>query len=140
MSKPKRPKFIASLTFRAFEMPPTQVESLVGTPATELGLVGTSRKLGTRPLQRSFASWKVIFPDNTSLDEMIPTLLASVGGADRVQAVQEKVKAEFLEVDLAMWVKDSDEQEGGFIDPKTIAMLARLGATLSLGLYSRDDA
>ena len=47
---------------------------------------------------------------------------------------------EFFEIDLSLWIKDSDEQEGGFIDPKTIAMLSRLGVTLSFGFYTRNDA
>jgi hypothetical protein len=71
---------------------------------------------------------------------MIPSLLAALGGAEKLCSVQQQVKADFLEADLAMWVKDSEEQEGGFIDPKTIAMLAGLGATLSFGFYSRNDA
>jgi hypothetical protein len=140
MSESLRPKFIASITFRGFEMPSSQVESLVGVPATELGSRGTSRKLGTTPLQRSFASWELVFADTASLQEMIPALLARVGGADHLQVVQQQVRAEFLEVDLALWVKDSKEQEGGFIDAQSIAMLAQMGATLGFGLYSRNDA
>lgn len=135
-----RPKFIASVTFRGFEMPSSQLESLVGVAATELGTRGTPRKPGTTPLQRSFATWKLAFPDAALLEEMIPALLARVGGADHLHAVQQRVSAEFLEVDVALWVKDSQDQEGGFIDAESIAMLAKMGATLSFGIYSRNEA
>lgn len=138
MTKEMHAKFVASLTFRGFEVSPDQVESLVGVPATELGTYGAARKPGLPPLQRSFARWEVVLAETTSLDEMIPALLSSLGGTDRLHTVQEQVRAEFLEVDLSMWIKDSIEQEGGFIDPETIAMLARLGATLSFGFYSRN--
>jgi hypothetical protein len=121
-------------------MPPTQVEALVGVTATELGILGASRKPGTKPLQRSFARWEVAFSDTAPLDEMIPTLLDRIGGAERLHAAQQLVKAEFLEVDLALWIKDSEEQEGGFINAKSIAMLAKMGATLGLGFYSRNKA
>lgn len=140
MSQPLRPKFIASLTFRGFTMPSTEVESLVGVAATELGTAGSPLKPGTSPLERSFAQWEMPFPDSTRLDEMLPALISQLGGAEHLVIVRGKVVPEFLEVDLALWVKDSDEQEGGSIQTSSIAMLAQIGATLGIGIYSRNDA
>lgn len=134
-----RPKFIASLTFRGFEMPPTEVESLVGKTSTDLGVRGMPRKQGPRLLERSFATWKVAFSDSTRIDEMVPALIESIGGVDHLLSVRDKVMPEFFEIDLSLWIKDSDEQEGGFIDHQTIDMLSRLGVTLSFGFYSRND-
>jgi Domain of unknown function (DUF4279) len=131
-------KFVASLTFRGFHMPPGEVEELVGFAATELGAAGNPRKLGTNPLQRSFASWRVEFEDSARLDEMIPTLINGVGGADHLVVVKGHVAPEFFEVDIAMWIKDSKEQEGGVIDTPSIEMLAKIGATLSFGFYARN--
>ena len=71
------------------------------------------------------------------MDEMIPALFARVGGVENLLRVRQQVVPEFLEVDLAMWIKDSEEQEGGFIDLPTVENLAKVGATLSFGFYSR---
>ena len=140
MANPPRPKFIASLTFRGFDVLPSKVEFLVGATATSLGLRGTSNKPGTTPLHRSFVQWAIEFPDSARLDEMIPTLVNSVGGSDHLATVRNSVNPEFFEVDLALWIKDSEHQEGGSIDASTIAILAKIGATLSFGFYARNDA
>ena len=113
---------------------------MVGTTSTALGVRGIPRKQGTRPLKRSFAAWEMEFSDSTRIDEMIPALINSIGGVDHLVSIRDKVMPEFFEIDLSLWIKDSDEQEGGFIDRQTIAMLSRLGVTLSLGFYTRNDA
>jgi hypothetical protein len=120
-------------------MPPADVEALMGVAATHLGAVGARPKSGT-PFQRSFAQWAHEFGEQARLVEMIPTLLESVGGVGRLASVKQAVAPEFLEIDLSLWIKDSPEQEGGFIDASTIAQVAALGATLSFGFYTRDDA
>jgi len=112
---------------------------MMGVPATELGAKGTPRKPGTKPLRHSFAAWQLTFPDSTRLDEMLPALLAWLGGTERLCSVRQAVAPELLEFDISMWIKDSDEQEGGFLDASTIAALAQVGATLSIGLYARND-
>jgi len=140
MAQPHRPKFVASLTFRGFDVLPSEVESLIGVKATSLGTQGSPRRPGTTPLQRSFAQWAIEFPDSARLDEMIPAILNSIGGPDHLAKARSTVKPEFLEVDLTLRIKDSEHQEGGFIDRSTIEMLAKFGATLSFGFCARDDA
>jgi hypothetical protein len=135
-----RPKYVASLTFRGFDMQPIQVEALVGIPASELGVRGQPRRPGLRPLVKSFASWQVEFPDSAQLNEMIPSLIERAGGVDRLVSVKNEVKPEFFEVDLSLCIKDSQEQEGGFFDSETLSLLSRLGVCLSLGFYERGDA
>jgi len=51
---------------------------------------------------------------------------------DRIREIKEKIKPEYLEVDLVLPVNDSEEQEGGFLSPSTLAELSLLGGTLSL--------
>lgn len=131
------PKFIASISMRGFEMTPIEVQTLIGTPASLLVKRGEARVPGGTPFGRSVASWKLEFPDSTRIEEMIPALLSLVGGAAHLAAVKAQVLPEFLEVDISMWVLDSEEQEGGAIDVSTIASLAQLGASLSFGLYPR---
>ena len=133
-----RPKFVASFTFRGFHMPPTEVEALVGYAASRLGVAGTSQKRGAAPLQHSFAQWKIEFEDKARLDEMIPALINGIGGVEHLAELKRSVAPEFLEVDISMWIKDSKEQEGGFIDAPAIKMLAKIGATLSFGFYAQN--
>ena len=121
-------------------MLPSEVEALVGFAASRVGVVGVPRQPGTRPLQRSFAQWEVEFEDSARLDEMIPALIDGIGGADHLAVVKQAVMPEFLEVDIAMWIKDSQEQEGGSIDLRALEMLTKMGATLGLGFYARATA
>jgi hypothetical protein len=65
------------------------------------------------------------------MDEMIPALWIHLGGMDRIREIKEKIKPEYLEVDLVLPVKGSEEQEGGFLSPSTLAELSLLGGTLS---------
>ncbi len=137
---PLRPKFTASLALRGFEMTPQEVESIVGRPASLSVARGESRKVGTKPFHKSAVSWKLDFPDSARLDEMIPTLIESLGGLENLMNARAVIQPELVEVDVTMWIIDSTEQEGGFFDPETIAVLGRLGASLSLGFYARSDA
>jgi hypothetical protein len=134
-----RPKFIASLTFRGFDTSPKEVQARVGKPASLLVARGEARRQGTTPFQKSAASWKMEFADSARLDEMIPALIESLGGVENLLSAKNTFSPEFFEFDISMWIKDSEEQEGGLIDAKTIAMLSQLGAGLSFGFYARYD-
>jgi hypothetical protein len=135
-----RPKYVGSITFRGFELPATEVEAFVGVKASSLANKGEVLKPGTRPLNQSVATWSIDFPDATRLDEMIPILIGSVGGVEQLARAKGKVSPEFFELDLALFIKDSEEQEGGFLDHSTMAMVSSLGLTLSLGFYARHVA
>ena len=132
------PKYVGSFTFRGFDLPATQVEALVGVSASSLANKGEPLKPGVRPVVRSVIRWSVEFPDTARLDEMIPCVIRRAGGVKRLSEAKAKVRPEFLELDLSLFIRDSDEQEGGFFDPSSLAMVAELGATLSLGFYSRS--
>ena len=130
-SKPARFKSI-SLTFRGFELPPQEVESIVGFPASTLGTRGKPVKPGVRTLlTRSFAYYSIEFPNGCRLDEMIPALLTHLGGVKHLCEVRDKVLPEFFEIDFVLPIKRSEEQEGGFLPPATIADVNLLKASLS---------
>jgi hypothetical protein len=136
-----RPKFIATLSFRGFEISPDDIQLLVGlAPAPMLVSRGDSSKPGRTPFRRSVASWSIEFEDSARLGEMIPALIEYIGGEDHLLTIRDKVAPEFFEIDISMWIKNSAEQEGGSIGAETIAMLARLGASLSFGFYDRELA
>jgi hypothetical protein len=69
---------------------------------------------------------------------MISTLVARLGGAQHLLAVKDRVSPKSFDIDVSMWIKDSTEQEGGFIEPETINTLSQLGAGLSFGFYARN--
>ena len=119
-------------------MSPSTVQDLVGFPASALVAAGYSRKPGTQPMRRSIAQWEVEFEDTARLYDMIPTLINGIGGADHLATVKHAVAPEFFEVDIAMWIKDSEAQEGGLIELTSLEMLTKMGATLSFGFYSRN--
>ena len=109
----------ASLTFRGFDVSPEDVESWLGVKATYLGVRGYPVRSGVKTtLNRSAASFSVESPNAVPLHEMIPALLAHVGGVDHLCNVRDKVKPEYLEIDLALPIKFSEEQEGGAIWPR----------------------
>lgn len=119
----------ASLTFRGFNMTPEEVECMVGVTAESSGIRGNFVKQGVSTLLKcSFIRYEVKFTDGCRLGEMIPKLLAYLGGANHIREAKEKICPEFFEINLVLPVKYSDEQEGGFLPPSTLAELAQLGA------------
>ncbi|MGY2264540.1 hypothetical protein ACW9I4_04480 [Pseudomonas sp. SDT2931_S440] len=122
----------ASLTFRGFALTLEDVESIIGAPSGLSGIRGKPAKHGVSTLlKRSFASYEVNFIEGCRLDEMIPKLLDSLGGVDHLSEAKQKINPDFFEINLVLPVKYSEDQEGGFLPPSTLAAIARLGATLS---------
>ena len=128
---PDKVKTIA-ICFRGFELTPEQVELAVGKKACETGVRGDPVKLGVKSiLKRSFVRYAVSLPDSCRIDELVPALWSSLGGVERIQEAVGVIKSDFIEVDLMLPVKGSDEQVGGFIMPSSVKELGLLGATLT---------
>ncbi|MBS7662410.1 hypothetical protein I0D00_10735 [Pseudomonas lalucatii] len=128
---PNKVKTVA-LCLRGFELTPEQVESATGRKASETGTRGEPVKPGVKSLlKRSFVRFSVQIPNGCRIDELIPALWTHLGGIERIREARDIIKPEYLEVDLVLPVKNSDEQEGGFIPPSTITELSLLGASLS---------
>lgn len=66
---------------------------------------------------------------------MIPAIITRMGGEQGVLRLMLEVAPEFVEVDLFLPGKDSEEQEGGFIAKDDLACLTRLGATLTFSFW-----
>lgn len=66
---------------------------------------------------------------------MVPMIVTHLGGEENIQRVLREVVPEFVEVDLLLPVKNSPEQEGGFIANQDLACLTRLGATLAFSFF-----
>ncbi|MDF1779917.1 MAG: hypothetical protein P1U67_01350 [Alcanivoracaceae bacterium] len=122
----------ASLTFRGFERSPLEVVSLVGVEPSYVGTKGAPVKPGTSTLlRRSAVKFAVPFNEEVRLAEMIPAILEYVGGVTHMREVSDVINPEYIEVNLVLPVKYSEEQEGGYIESKHLGELYALGASLS---------
>ncbi len=121
-----------SLTFRGFEKSPSEVVNLVGVAPSYVGTKGAPVKPGVQTLlRRSAVQFTVSFNEKVRLAEMIPAIFEYVGGVNHVRKVSNVINPEFIEVNLVLPVKYSEEQEGGSIEPKHLGELYALGASLS---------
>jgi len=123
---------LVALCLRGFELAPAQVESAIGRAATERGMKGEPVKKGVSTiLTRSFVRYSVECQDSRGFDEMINLLLGHVGGVSHLCDVRDQVKPEFLQIDITLPIKGSEEQEGGFFSPAVLSDIAKLRAMLS---------
>lgn len=121
-----------ALTFRGFELSPKQVELLIGQSATERGVINEPVKPGVKALlKRSYVRYEFAAPNGCRLDEMIPLLFSQLGGGRHLMNVKDQAIPEIVEVDIVLYVKKSEEQEGGFLTPSSLFELSQLGAKLS---------
>lgn len=122
----------ASLTFRGFDGKPEDIQQLIGVTATRLGLCGTPIKAGVATQwKKSVASFALEFESATLLCEMIPLLLSHLGGVEHLSTVRDRISPENFEIDIVLPIKHSEEQEGGFISPASLANLSQLHVSLS---------
>jgi len=124
---------IIKLTFRGFDISPAELESLVKITASRKATKGELRKpylLTTWP--RSFVSFKLEFDPHKRIAEMVPALLLSLGGIDHLCKVRDLVNPEFLEIDMFLPVRHSEEQEDGYFPLEVIRDICILRATLGL--------
>ncbi len=125
---------IAALTFRGFEVDPCQIEQMLGVKANDIGRRGSLVKPGVRtPLKRSFARFSIEIDINSRLDQVVPSLLAYLGGVEKIRSVRDVVLPEFFELDITWPVKSSDEQEGGFFPASVVSDLCHLQCAVSFG-------
>lgn len=132
MTATSRRKKTISFCFRGFDMVPSDVEELVGLKASLILEKGKPVRPGMKTLVvRSAISYRIEVESDFRVAEMIPKLFDHLGGVDRLIGARDTVQPEFLEINLALPVKRSKEQEGGALERETIAELARLGASVS---------
>lgn len=123
----------ASLTFRGFNMSPQEVASLVGTEAVLLAQAGLPIKLGRATVwPRSAAKFQMAFEDDVLVADMIPAILAHLGGVQHLCRVRDRVSPEFFEIDLKLTCDNSEAHKNGYLDLESLRNLAHLEATLGL--------
>lgn len=135
-SEALRPRSV-SLTIRGFPGSTEEVIALFGVAADSSGLAGTPALPGKALLKRSYVRFNVDLAPDAPLFQMVPAILDQMGGVDRLSECLRRIEPEYIDIDLVLPVKDSPEQEGGFIPPSSIADLQRIGATLSFRFLDR---
>lgn len=126
----------ASLTFRGFEIPAEDVARLAAIPASRLGNRGEPVKPGVKTLlTRSYILFSMDFASDADLNEMLPTLVARLGGVQKLLAMREEVRPEFLEFHIDLPTRTSEDSQDGYLLEAVIADLFRLNATISFAFF-----
>lgn len=136
MSSSSNRKKSVSLTFRGFDIASETVANLLGVAASRLGNRGEPVKLGVQTLlTRSYTIFSMDFASDDELDDMLPALLARLGGVSRLLQVRNEVQPEFLEIHFDLPVRQSDESQDGYLSEAIIADVFQLKASLSFGFF-----
>lgn len=86
-----------SLTFRGFDLDPTDIENILGIRASHTGRRGHPRKPDVKTaLNRSFAMFALLLDEKCRLDQAIPLILDHLGGINRFAAAYGLVSPEFF--------------------------------------------
>ncbi|WP_377161134.1 hypothetical protein ACFJIX_14350 [Roseateles sp. UC29_93] len=124
-----------TLIFRGFDMKAEDVVRLVGGAAS-CGNRGEPVKPGVSTLlSRSYARFSMDFTSDDELNDMLPALLALLGGGDRIRQLREQVQPEFLEFHVDLPARTSEDSQEGYLDESVIASLFQLKATISFGFF-----
>jgi hypothetical protein len=125
-----------SLIFRGFDLTSQEVALLVGVAASRLGNRGESVKPGVKTvLTRSYVGFSMDFQNDYLLVDMIPALLAYLGGIHHLCRIRNQIQPEFFEIDFDLPVRKSDEPQEGFLPQAVIADVFVLRASLSFGFF-----
>jgi hypothetical protein len=131
----KRRKSV-SLTFRGFDITAEEVADLLGVAASRLGNRGEPVKLGVMTrLTRSYTIFSMDFVSDCELNDMLPALLARLGGLSHLLQVRNVVQPEFLEIHFELPVRESDEVQDGYLSEAVVADVFQLKASLSFGFF-----
>jgi hypothetical protein len=75
------------------------------------------------------------FVSDCELNDMLPALLARLGGLSHLLQVRNVVQPEFLEIHFELPVRESDEVQDGYLSEAVVADVFQLKASLSFGFF-----
>jgi len=129
-------KKTVSLTFRGFAAPAETVASALAVPASMYGNRGEPvRPTVQTRLSRSYARFELIVEDDPPLDAMFPALLLRLGGMDRIKALRDAVRPEFIDVSFDVPARSSEDSQDGFLSAETVAQLHELEGGVSFSFF-----
>lgn len=125
-----------SITFRGFQALAEEVASLVGVPAARLGNRGEPVKAGVKILlSRSYVKFSREFTDDQELSEMLPALFLYLGDTPRIKDILNVVRPEFVEINLDLPVRRSDDSQDGYLQGQSIREASDLNASISFSFF-----
>jgi len=122
------PRAVA-FSLRGFEVLPAEIAAAIGEAPSVIGCKGQPLSHGQQPLAKNVISFEHRMSHEIRWSDAVDALLNSLGGAEKLKAIVETFRPEFVHVDLTLPVKESEEQEDNFITPETMARLVSLGAS-----------
>jgi hypothetical protein len=129
-----------SLTFRGFDQSLELVQQVLGNNDCKIGMRGDPVKLGAKArLAKSYVKYNFEFKCQPNIFEIVPKIISHAGGLDYLFTLKEKIAPEHIELNIVMPIKNSLEQEGGFISPESIADINRLGASLTFEFLEANN-
>ena len=81
---------------------------------------------------------KIELPSNCRLDDMVPKLIEFLGGIDNICQARDQIQPEFLEIDITLPIKGSDEQDDGYFSLEVLRDINTLRATLGLSFLWKE--
>lgn len=112
------------------------VSKLLGVSASRIGNRGEPVKEGVRTLLvRSYTLFAMEFPEDSNLNDMLPTLFQKLGGVHHLLKIREMVNPEFLEIHLDLPVRESEDSQDGYLSETVISDIFQLKASLSFGFF-----
>ncbi len=80
--------------------------------------------------KRSFAIYEIADVDDWN--SALMSLVEGLGGVDHLSAAILQIRPEFVEVDVSVPARESDEQEDRYLDADAVRLVARLGASFGI--------
>jgi hypothetical protein len=121
-----------SLTLRGFEQSKDIIAQILDSDDYKIGLCGEAVKPGVETLlKKSYIRFSVEFSSPPNIFDIVPAIISHSGGADYLCTAREEIQPEYTEINIVMPIKQSLEQEGGFISKESIKDIERLCASLS---------
>jgi hypothetical protein len=119
---------VATLSLRGFPLEPNDVARQFGLEATTKGARGEPTKSRRSTYRSSFVEFSVELAVDARIVDMIPALVAYLGGVDKVLEVIRAVQPEEVMIELLLPIRFSDSVEDGYIDVESISAAHRMRA------------
>jgi len=121
-----------TFSLRGFERPVEGVIASIGTQPTLIGRRGEPIKAGVKGIwKKNVIQYTIIFTNSERWDDVIQKVIEFAGGLDNLTNAIALHRPEFVQIDLALPVRTSAEQENGSVSASVLSKLCQLNAILS---------
>jgi hypothetical protein len=121
-----------SLSIRGFAGSTDVLTQTLGRQPSSSGLKGETVRRGIlQTLKRSYITYDQSFGSEALWDHVILELIDSLGGVASVRAAVAQLRPEFVQIDISVPVRHSEEQEDRYVSCEVLRVLAEIGADLT---------